>query len=112
MFVHGIKLRMSVVGLSQPDSLDFDTSHVFLFREIVLLKKLQHPNVIGLLDVLVNDEKEKMYLVMEFCVGGLQDMLESTPKKRFPLWQAHGCVQIFSFITVFYFCHSQLTTVF
>ncbi|KAJ1531685.1 hypothetical protein ONE63_000354 [Megalurothrips usitatus] len=59
-------------------------------REIVLLKKLQHRNVIGLLDVLVNDEKEKMYLIMEFCVVGLQSMLESTPKKRFPLWQAHG----------------------
>ncbi|XP_026273274.1 serine/threonine-protein kinase STK11 [Frankliniella occidentalis] len=59
-------------------------------REITLLKKLRHRNVIGLLDVLVNDEKEKMYLVMEFCVGGLQDMLESTPQKRFPLWQAHG----------------------
>lgn len=61
-------------------------------REITLLKKLRHKNVIGLLDVLVNDEKEKMYLIMEFCVGGLQDMLESTPKKRFPLWQAHGFV--------------------
>lgn len=40
--------------------------------------------------MLYNHEKQKMYLVMEFCVGSLQGMLESTPKKKFPLFQAHG----------------------
>lgn len=30
-----------------------------------------------------------MYLVMEFCVGSLQGMLEATPSKKFPLFQAH-----------------------
>ncbi|XP_014211652.1 serine/threonine-protein kinase STK11 [Copidosoma floridanum] len=59
-------------------------------REIQLLKVLKHKNVIGLVDVLYNDEKEKMYIIMEFCVGGLQDMLESTPHKKFPIWQAHN----------------------
>ncbi|GLH06674.1 hypothetical protein R5R35_011899 [Gryllus longicercus] len=59
-------------------------------REIQLLKILKHKNVISLVDVLFNEEKQKMYLVLEYCVGGLQDMLESTPKKKFPLWQAHG----------------------
>ncbi|XP_057332449.1 serine/threonine-protein kinase STK11 [Microplitis mediator] len=59
-------------------------------REIQLLKRLKHKNVIELIDVLYNEEKEKMYLVMEFCVCGLQDMLESTANKRFPIWQAHG----------------------
>ncbi|XP_076392990.1 lkb1/serine/threonine kinase 11 isoform X4 [Megachile rotundata] len=39
--------------------------------------------------VLYNDEKEKMYLVMEFCVCGLQDMLGSAPLKKLPIWQAH-----------------------
>ncbi|XP_066599176.1 serine/threonine-protein kinase STK11 [Prorops nasuta] len=58
-------------------------------REIKLLRILKHRNVINLVDVLYNDEKEKMYLVMEFCVCGLQGMLESTPLKKFPLWQAH-----------------------
>ncbi|GLV44485.1 Lkb1 kinase [Carabus blaptoides fortunei] len=59
-------------------------------REIKLLRTLKHKNVIDLVDVLYDDEKQKMYLVMEFCVGGLQDMLESTPQKKFPLSQAHG----------------------
>lgn len=42
------------------------------YREIQLLKRLKHKNVIELIDVLYNEEKEKMYLVMEFCVCGLQ----------------------------------------
>lgn len=41
-------------------------------REIKLLRILKHKNVINLVDVLCSDEKEKMYLVMEFCVCGLQ----------------------------------------
>lgn len=59
-------------------------------REINLLKKLHHKNVISLVDVIYNDEKQKMYLIMEFCVGSLQVMLESTSHKKFPLHQAHG----------------------
>lgn len=59
-------------------------------REIQLLKILKNKNVISLVDVLYNEQKQKMYLILEYCVGGLQDMLESAPKKKFPLWQAHG----------------------
>ncbi|XP_050669029.1 serine/threonine-protein kinase STK11 isoform X2 [Leptidea sinapis] len=58
-------------------------------REIQLLRILRHKNVIELVDVMFNDEKQKMYLVMEFCVGVLQDMLESSPGKKFPQCQAH-----------------------
>lgn len=45
--------------------------------------------MIQLIDVLYNNEKEKMYLIMEYCVGVLQEMLESTPGKKLPMWQAH-----------------------
>lgn len=58
-------------------------------REIQLLRLLKHKNVIELLDVLYNEEKQKMYLIMEYCVGGLQEMLESVPSKKLPLFQAH-----------------------
>ncbi|KAI0225219.1 Serine/threonine-protein kinase STK11 [Lamellibrachia satsuma] len=58
-------------------------------REIGLLRNLNHQNVIRLYDVLHNDEKQKMYLVVEYCVGGLQDMLDYAPGKKFPIWQAH-----------------------
>ncbi|XP_059175718.1 serine/threonine-protein kinase stk11-like isoform X2 [Physella acuta] len=59
-------------------------------REIQLLKRLHHKNVIELIDVLYNDEKQKMYIIMEYCASELQEMLESVPEKKFPIWQAHG----------------------
>lgn len=30
------------------------------------------------------------YMVMEYCVCGMQEMLDSVPEKRFPVCQAHG----------------------
>lgn len=59
-------------------------------REIKLLKRLSHPNVIKLIEVMFIEEKQKMYLVLEYCIGGLQDVLEISPDKKFPIWQAHG----------------------
>lgn len=44
-------------------------------REIQLLQNLKHRNIVELLDVLYNSEKQKMYLIMEYCVGGLQVIL-------------------------------------
>ncbi|GIX99258.1 hypothetical protein CDAR_447481 [Caerostris darwini] len=58
--------------------------------EILLLKRLNHRNVIKLVDVLYNEEKQKMYMVMEYCVSVLQQMLENLPDKKFPISQAHG----------------------
>ncbi|CAG07726.1 unnamed protein product, partial [Tetraodon nigroviridis] len=89
-------------------------------KEIQLLRRLQHKNVIQLVDVLYNEEKQKIYpcawfsapplqvltasvrlltsllnsaltyMVMEYCVCGMQEMLDSVPEKRFPVFQAHG----------------------
>ncbi|XP_013399905.1 serine/threonine-protein kinase STK11 [Lingula anatina] len=58
-------------------------------REISLLKRLSNKNVIQLIEVLYHEEKQKMYMIMEYCSGNLQEMLESVPEKKFPLWQAH-----------------------
>lgn len=63
---------------------------IYYFREIKLLRKLKHKNVVNLVDELYNHEKQKMYLIMEFCVGSLQGMLDSTSDKKFPFCQAHG----------------------
>lgn len=62
-------------------------------REIQLLRNLKHKNVIELLDVLYNEEKQKMYLIMEYCVGGLQEILDHAPEKKLPLFQAHRYFQ-------------------
>ena len=57
--------------------------------EIKLLRKMDHQNVIRLYDDLVNNEKGKLYLILEYCVTSLQDLLESAPEKKFPTAQAH-----------------------
>uniref|UniRef100_A0A8C7KZU0 Serine/threonine-protein kinase STK11 n=1 Tax=Oncorhynchus kisutch TaxID=8019 RepID=A0A8C7KZU0_ONCKI len=64
-------------------------------KEIQLLRRLQHKNVIHLVDVLYNEENIPLtahltYMVMEYCVCGMQEMLDSVPEKRFPVFQAHG----------------------
>lgn len=44
---------------------------VFCFREIQLLKRLHHKNIVNLIEVLYNAEKQKMYplaLIMLFVV--------------------------------------------
>lgn len=58
-------------------------------REIALLKRLSHKNVVKLYNVLYNDEKQKMYLIIEFALCSLQEHLDSAPGKKYPVWQAH-----------------------
>jgi len=58
-------------------------------REIRLLKELSHKNVMKLIDVLYNDEKGKIYMVVEYCCAVLKDMLDQTPDNKFPIWQSH-----------------------
>ena len=58
-------------------------------REIRILSKLRHKNVIRLVEVFEDEEKQKMYMVLEYCVGGLQELLERCDLHRFPLQQAH-----------------------
>lgn len=59
-------------------------------KEISLLRKIRHKNVIRLIDELRVPEKQKLYLILEFCVGSLQVMLDSAPGKKLPARQAHG----------------------
>ncbi|KAL4236957.1 Serine/threonine-protein kinase stk11 [Mactra antiquata] len=78
-------------------------------REIQLLKRLHHRNIVKLIEVLYNEEKQKIYpfvsyllsriyclayslyryMIMEYCADELQSMLESAPEKKFPIWQSH-----------------------
>ena len=60
-----------------------------LSREIRILSKLRHRNVIRLVEVFEDEEKQKKYVVLEYCVGGLQELLERCVLHKFPLQQAH-----------------------
>ena len=58
-------------------------------REIELVRNLKHKNVMALIEVFYNDEKGKIYMVLEYCCTVLKDMLDQSPVKKFPAWQAH-----------------------
>lgn len=58
-------------------------------REIELVRNLKHANVMQLIEVFYNEEKGKIYMVLEYCCAVLKDMLDKSPMKKFPGWQAH-----------------------
>lgn len=47
-------------------------------REISVLKRMRHPNVVGLKDIVL--EEHKLYLIFEFLTMDLRKFLESLPK--------------------------------
>uniref|UniRef100_UPI00358FB522 cyclin-dependent kinase 1-A-like isoform X1 n=1 Tax=Myxine glutinosa TaxID=7769 RepID=UPI00358FB522 len=49
-------------------------------REIALLKELQHPNIVGLKEVLLIVGDSKLYLVFEFLAMDLRKHLDSLPR--------------------------------
>jgi serine/threonine-protein kinase 11 len=51
-------------------------------REISLLRKLQHPNLVELVEVLYNEEKEKTFVVLEYCLGDLEEVVEKSAMGR------------------------------
>jgi len=48
------------------------TEHMkkFMVREIDVLKKMSHPNIVKLLDVIENNETNTIYLILEYCKNG------------------------------------------
>uniref|UniRef100_A0A8C2BXH9 Cyclin-dependent kinase 1 n=1 Tax=Cyprinus carpio TaxID=7962 RepID=A0A8C2BXH9_CYPCA len=73
-------------------------------REISLLKELQHPNVVRLLDVLM--QESKLYLVFEFLSMDLKKYLDSIPSGQFmePMLVKSYLYQILEGIL---FCHCR-----
>lgn len=57
---------------------------VFLLQMFIISLKI----FVCLLTNLLNSPLT--YMVMEYCVCGMQEMLDSVPEKRFPVFQAHG----------------------
>lgn len=73
-------------------------------REISILKELQHPNVVSLLDVLL--QEAKLYLVFEFLQMDLKKYMDSLPSGKYmekDLVKSYT-FQILQGIT---FCHSH-----
>jgi|UniRef100_A0AC35G184 serine/threonine protein kinase len=58
-------------------------------REFSILKQLDHPNIIRLIESFRVESKEKLYLIFEFCVTSLDYMLEDSSLKRMNEYQTH-----------------------
>lgn len=48
-------------------------------REISILKKCRHPNVVQLLEVMDNPESKKMYIVLEYTCGEIEWRQDEKP---------------------------------
>lgn len=60
-----------------------------VMRELKIMRRINHCNVIKLYESFWIEEKQKLYFIMEYCVGVLQEILDSAPNNRLPKWQAH-----------------------
>ncbi|XP_038644945.1 cyclin-dependent kinase 2-like isoform X4 [Scyliorhinus canicula] len=72
-------------------------------REISLLKELNHPNIVKLLDV-IHSEK-KLYLVFEFLNQDLKKYMDSAPPTGLPLQLVKS--YLFQLLQGVAFCHSH-----
>lgn len=60
-------------------------------NEISIMRRMRHKNVLELVEVINDDEKDKMYIVLEFAgAGSLQQLIDSHPDKRLPLFQVRS----------------------
>lgn len=76
-------------------------------REISLLKELTHPNIVSLIDVLM--EESKLYLIFEYLTMDLKKYMDSLDNKLMEsavvksyLYQVCLCEKIFSLILKYY----------
>ena len=80
----------------------------FMSREIVILRKLNHPNVIKLLAIASSREKGTLYLVFEYVEHDLAGLLSATQKTAqggFRLGQVkHLMMQLFDALQ---HCHAR-----
>lgn len=74
-------------------------------REIQVHRKLKHENVVRLIDVFFIEEKEKFYMIMEYCPVVLKELLDSVPLQRLPIWQSAEYFQ--QLITGLEYLHGQ-----
>ena len=59
-------------------------AHTMLEREIAIMKKINHPNIVRLYEVIENPSSNKLFMVLEYMDQGafLSDMFFSNVKPK------------------------------
>lgn len=52
----------------------------FMNNEVAILKKMQHPNIIKLYEVIEDEGKNKIYLILDYCSKGFINEKKSGKK--------------------------------
>lgn len=58
-------------------------------RELRILNRVKHENVIRLIEVFRREQKNKLYVVMEFCMGSIQQLLDTAHENRLSNDECH-----------------------
>ncbi|RCN46723.1 kinase domain protein [Ancylostoma caninum] len=58
-------------------------------RELRILNKVKHENVIRLIEVFRREQKNKLYVVLEFCMGSVQQLLDAAHENRLSDAETH-----------------------
>ncbi|MCP9264622.1 hypothetical protein DINM_022740 [Dirofilaria immitis] len=56
--------------------------HANVEQELRILKRVRHRNVIALRDFFRIDDKQKLYMVLEYCIGSMQQLLDGSKEKN------------------------------
>ncbi|VDM95121.1 unnamed protein product [Thelazia callipaeda] len=62
--------------------------HANVEQELKILRRVRHRNVITLHDFFRIHERNKLYIIMEYCIGSLQQLLDKVKEKKFSEGQA------------------------
>jgi serine/threonine-protein kinase 11 len=54
-----------------------------------VLQGIHHKNVVELIEMFRLEEKQKLYIVMEYCVCSLQQMMDNCPERVLPEFQVN-----------------------
>lgn len=74
----GALVALKRIKLSS-DGFDREGMPLTSLREVSLLRRLHHPNVVSLLDVVVGTKLDSLFLVFEFCEHDLARLLDAMP---------------------------------
>uniref|UniRef100_A0A8R1I5W5 Serine/threonine-protein kinase par-4 n=1 Tax=Caenorhabditis japonica TaxID=281687 RepID=A0A8R1I5W5_CAEJA len=58
--------------------------------EMAILRRLNHKNVIKLVEVFNIPTKGKVYMIFEYCIGSVQQLLDLEPARRLSIGESHA----------------------